>query len=311
MGYQVPPGIADATVPNPVFNLTPTATVDEGNNWINMSWGPLAEANPVSDTILGNYGPASTSSVINHIPSTALVAYGLAPSTDFFGNLRKTNLAVDAGAVEFLAGSVAGPTLTAIGPTSAGRGATNLPVTLTGTNLTGATAITISGSGVTHGAITVVNATTITTTFTINRAVGTLGAHTVTVTTPGGTSNSVTFTVTNATVAFAGPTPGLTSSPANTSTKTGTITVSNAASATGPFTLTAPPAVNKVGTAGGTFSVAGGTCVSGFAVNPGASCTITVQYAPGTSTATATANVTVAGTGTATATVTSPNFTAN
>ena len=36
-GYQVPPGIADATVPNPVFSLTPSATVDEGNNWINLS----------------------------------------------------------------------------------------------------------------------------------------------------------------------------------------------------------------------------------------------------------------------------------
>jgi len=31
-------GIADATVPNPIFNLTPAATVDEGNNWVNISW---------------------------------------------------------------------------------------------------------------------------------------------------------------------------------------------------------------------------------------------------------------------------------
>ena len=35
MGYKVPPGISDATVPNPIFNLTPAATVDEGNNWVN------------------------------------------------------------------------------------------------------------------------------------------------------------------------------------------------------------------------------------------------------------------------------------
>ena len=46
MGYQVPPGISDATVPNPIFNLTPAATVDEGNNWINISWGPLAHDQP-------------------------------------------------------------------------------------------------------------------------------------------------------------------------------------------------------------------------------------------------------------------------
>ncbi|PYU49061.1 MAG: hypothetical protein DMG53_05855 [Acidobacteria bacterium] len=48
MGYQVPPGISDATVPNPIFNLTPAATVDEGNNWINMAWGPLAMASPTT-----------------------------------------------------------------------------------------------------------------------------------------------------------------------------------------------------------------------------------------------------------------------
>ena len=48
-GFQVPPGISDATVPNPVFSLTPAATVDEGNNWINLSWGPLAVANPLTN----------------------------------------------------------------------------------------------------------------------------------------------------------------------------------------------------------------------------------------------------------------------
>jgi hypothetical protein len=99
-GWQVPPGIADATVPNPPFTLAPAATVDEGNNWINMSWGPLAETNPVNGTTLGNYGLAAGSPVINYIPSTA-PTYATAPSTDFFGKARKTNSAVDAGAVEF------------------------------------------------------------------------------------------------------------------------------------------------------------------------------------------------------------------
>ncbi len=71
MGYQVPPGISDATVPNPIFNLTPAATVDEGNNWINISWGPLALTNPVTNAALGNYAPAAGSPVINYIPSSA------------------------------------------------------------------------------------------------------------------------------------------------------------------------------------------------------------------------------------------------
>jgi len=42
MGYQCLQASRDATVPNPIFNLTPAATVDEGNNWINIAWGPLA-----------------------------------------------------------------------------------------------------------------------------------------------------------------------------------------------------------------------------------------------------------------------------
>jgi hypothetical protein len=81
--------------------------VDEGNNWINISWGPLSLINTVNNTPLGNYGPASSSSVINLIPSTANGAQGaftLAPATDFYGNARKTNNFVDAGAVEFVAG---------------------------------------------------------------------------------------------------------------------------------------------------------------------------------------------------------------
>ena len=139
----MPPGISDATVPNPVFNLTPAATVDEGNNWINLSWGPLAMSNPVSSEALSNYGPAAGSSVINYIPSTAGDNYSSAPALDFYGNPRKGNNAVDAGAVEFLS-SVAAPTLTSIVPNTGLRG-TAVPVTLTGTNLTGTTAVTFGG----------------------------------------------------------------------------------------------------------------------------------------------------------------------
>src|ERR1035441_3793340 len=89
MGYNVPPGISDATVPNPKFNLTPAATVDEGNNWVNIAWGPLAQTNPVTGVVLGNYAPAAGSPVINYIPSTAGIFYSEAPSLDFFGTDRK------------------------------------------------------------------------------------------------------------------------------------------------------------------------------------------------------------------------------
>jgi hypothetical protein len=201
-GWQVPPGISDATVPNPVFNLTPAATVDEGNNWINMSWGPLSMSNPVTSEGLSNYGPAAGSSVINFVPSTATGNYADAPTTDFYGNARKGNNAVDAGAVEFLS-SVAAPTLTSISPNTGLRG-TVVPVTLTGTNLTGAFAVNISGTGVTVSNIVPVSATTVTANFTISVTAATT-ARNVTVSTPGGVSNPVTFTVT------APPPPTLTS----------------------------------------------------------------------------------------------------
>jgi hypothetical protein len=119
LGYQVPPGISDATVPNPIFNLTPAATVDEGNNWVNISWGPLSLINATTssataNTVLGNYAPASSaSSVVNYIPlATAAANYNEAPGTDFFGNNRKNGF-VDAGAVEFTAGGGGGGTASA------------------------------------------------------------------------------------------------------------------------------------------------------------------------------------------------------
>ena len=137
---------------------------------------------------------------------------------------------------------------------------------------------------------------------------------TLSVTDSAGTQTSIlNGTDARATVTFSGPVPALTTGTANTTTKNGVITVSNAAAATAPLTLTAAPTIAKVGAAGGAFSIqAGGTCVSGAPVNPGGSCTINVQYVPGTSTATATANVRITGTGLGNAaTQTSANFTGN
>ncbi len=112
MGYQVPPGISDASVPNPIFNLTPAATVDEGNNWINISWGPLAETNPVTGAALGIYSLASGSPAIDYVPVSAAnlpVATEPTLARDFFGNPRPdpaAPLRFDVGAVEFGAASV-------------------------------------------------------------------------------------------------------------------------------------------------------------------------------------------------------------
>jgi len=111
-GYNVPPGTNETNVPNPVFNLTANATVDEGNNWVSISWGPLALSVPwaAGGAPLADYSLANNSPAINYIlpggQNGSPVTYAAAPFDDFFGNLRKTNNAVDAGAIEFLGSAV-------------------------------------------------------------------------------------------------------------------------------------------------------------------------------------------------------------
>jgi hypothetical protein len=193
--YNVPPGISDATVPNPIFNLTPAATVDEGNNWINMTWGPLSVVNPATNATLGNYALNSGSPAIDYVPNTS-PTFSIAPTTDFFGNPRpdpSVKNRLDVGAIEFQGNGNPPPTLTAIAPNAGIRG-TSVAVTITGTGLTYATAVAVSGAGVTVSNFAAVNATTVTATFTVS-ATAALTARTVTVTSTGGTSNAVAFTV--------------------------------------------------------------------------------------------------------------------
>jgi hypothetical protein len=135
-GFGVPPGIPDSIAGAPLFSLVPSATVDEGNNWINVSWGPLSLTNPAvtggaygnygGGPLLGNYALTSTSPAVDVIPCSNLGAASCTvaataglpsftlPTTDFFGNKRPDNVAppslnctavpghacVDVGAVE-------------------------------------------------------------------------------------------------------------------------------------------------------------------------------------------------------------------
>ena len=199
--FNVPPGTNESNVPIPVFSLTAGATVDEGNNWVNISWGPLSMTSPSTGAVLGDYSLAAGSPAIGYITSAnSNTTYAAAPLDDFFGNLRKSNNTVDVGAVEFAGASAVAPTLASIAPSSARRGQA-VSVTLTGTNLTGATAVTVSGTGANAIAVSnlvVVNDTTITATFTIQAGAAITGAnatHAVSVQAPGGTSNTVSFTV--------------------------------------------------------------------------------------------------------------------
>jgi IPT/TIG domain-containing protein len=228
--------------------------------------------------------------------------------------VRNVSVSGPGGVSNSVAFTVTGPALTSITPNSGARGAT-VPVTVIGADLHGATAVNAPGSpNITVTNFVAVNDTTVTATLHLASATA-IGAHNINVTTPDGTAGPITFTVTGATAGFAGPTPALTTSPGNTSTKTGTITVGNTAAGAdaGALTLSAAPTITRVSGAG-TFSISsGGTCASGTVLNPGASCTVNVQYAPGTSTATASAHITVTGSGLGgtTGSQSSPNFTAN
>jgi hypothetical protein len=111
-GFGVPPGIPDALAGAPLFSLVPSATVDEGNNWINVSWGPLSLSNTSvtggtygnygGGPALGNYAPAPTGSpLVDFITCRNANATGVGcqvspvpgltitlPRTDFYGNPR-------------------------------------------------------------------------------------------------------------------------------------------------------------------------------------------------------------------------------
>ena len=295
-GWQVPPGISDATVPNPIFNLTPSATVDEGNNWINISWGPLALTNPVSNKILGSYSLAAGSPAIDYV-SQASEFLITVPSMDFFGNPRpaKPGTKIDVGAVEYQPPANLAVASVTGGPLAFGNvavGTTSAPQTLTLHN---------------DGTANLVIAS-ITVTPPFSRPVGTTGGTCAATLTPassctinvvfsptatatGSQTGTVTITanvpVTGSPVALSG-----TGAPVNPSA---TITPNPLAfgnwtvgTTSGAQTLTVTNTGN-VALAGGTFTVgsgfkaaAGGTC--GPALARGATCTIRVVFAPTTAT---------------------------
>ena len=85
------------------------------------------------------------------------------------------------------------PAITNIAPAS-GVDGTSFSATITGTNLTGATAVTFSGSGVTAAIGSGGTSTSLPITITITSA-ATTGTRTLTVTTPSGTSVQLSFTV--------------------------------------------------------------------------------------------------------------------
>jgi hypothetical protein len=153
------------------------------------------------------------------------------------------------------------PTITSFTPSSAASGAT---VTITGTNLTGATAVSFGGTAAVS--FTVVNSTTIT------AVVGSGTSGTISVTTPLGTATKTGFTLLSAT------TPTITSiSPTNSrSGETVTITGTN---------FTGTTAVSFGGTAASSFTILSSTSISAVVGN-GTSGSVSVTTGVGTATIT-------------------------
>jgi len=206
-GWQVPPGTNESNaLPAPPFQLQPAATVDEGNNWINLRWGPLSlnvvnqqnapiftfSADPASGSLAvdfvkrclttQNSGCTGTGNGVNP-------AWTAAPSTDFYGNPRKGgNSSVDVGAVEFAIPNFA---VVSVSPSSVtfpntAVGSTSAAQTLTVSNTGGAafTGLTVTGlpangfarsGGTCTGTLNGSSTCTILVTFTPG-ALGTVGA---------------------------------------------------------------------------------------------------------------------------------------
>ncbi|MGB7846869.1 MAG: choice-of-anchor D domain-containing protein, partial [Candidatus Acidiferrum sp.] len=342
-GWVVPPGISDATVPNPIFNLTPTATVDEGNNWVNLRWGPLAMTNPTvlgadgnygGGPALGNYAIVAGSSAISRVgPGTN---FADAPNFDFFDKPRKPGTAIDAGAVQ-LSGTATNTDFT-VSPASLDFGFSpdrspatadqDVQVINSGSvslsfnsgnsfTITGANAAqfaiqsnTCASSTIAPGEACVVNVIFIPS--------GTQGVKNATLNVnPIGNGAAETVSLTGrdtiATIAVAGPAPAMNTG--STVAVTGTVTYTNTIALTnvnaGPFTPTAIT-ITRVSGAPQTAWALGGTCVVGTPVAPQTSCTVTVTYTPpGGSTATSTATLSLSEFGTVAAAPITQTITAN
>jgi hypothetical protein len=146
---------------SPVFtldNIRPAATVDEGQNWINLSYGPLTLGTPTATAptpaeLMLTSAAVGTAGGAYSIPGASPAMNGGAnanlPATtahDFFGNLRPRTAAnpADIGAVEFVA--PVGPAIASVTPASlafgnVATGSTSTVQTLTLHN-TGGSALT-------------------------------------------------------------------------------------------------------------------------------------------------------------------------
>ncbi len=155
-GYNAPPGRSETTGLSPLFvfnGITPAATVDEGHNWLNLTYGPLtmtrvtavgptAVEQMVATAAVGAAGGA-------YSPATPDFNFGVgqsagAPDHDYF-NMPRPLTNVTVGAVQFT-----GPPGTADLAVSKTDGVSSIPRS---TALTYTIVVTNNGPDATTGAL--------------------------------------------------------------------------------------------------------------------------------------------------------------
>jgi hypothetical protein len=324
-GYNAPPGASESTSTSPLFvfnGIQPTATVDEGHNWLNLVYGPLTlnrtdvgQSSSPAELMVASAATGTVAGAYSITGNSPAIGAGVAQTAldhDFFGNSRPTTGAIAIGAVERQGAPVVTVTPGALTfNTLAGtNGTLNLTVSNTGggqfTGLTvtigGANAAQFARNGGTCGATVNVGATctigvrftaptgTAGTTYLANVAISgnvPVAGSPVALT---GLSQAPTFlaTVSPSQLAFGNWASGTTSSALSlTVTNTGN---SQLTGLTYTFGGGTPTTFSR---AAGGFG-AGGTCGNTLAV--GASCTYNVVFAPG-SAAIFSRTLTVAGAG--------------
>ena len=251
---------------------------------------------------------ASSLVVVNDTTITANLAVDIAVPTGP-QNITVTGPGGASNALTFTVNPPA-PALASIAPASGAQGA-SVPVTITGTNLTGA-ALNLP-AGVTTSAAPVVSATQITATFVI--AATAIGPQNITVTTAGGTSAAVVFTVNLPPPALASITPAsglqgaslpvtitgtnLTGAaltlPAGVTTSAAPVVTATQITATFVIAATAATGPQNI-----TVTTAGGTSAVVFTVNPPLATLASI--APASGVAGASVPVTITGTSLAGAT---------
>ncbi|GAB3574893.1 hypothetical protein GCM10027345_09440 [Hymenobacter daeguensis] len=146
------------------------------------------------DLVAGSRGATGFYLLLNNGAGSFGSAGSIAATTGFFylaladldndNDLDLAGAAINGSAVSVRLNQQLAPTINSFSPTSAGAG---VPVTLTGTNLTGATALTINSA-----AATILTNTGTSLTFRV--PAGATATGTSSVTTPGGTASSTAFT---------------------------------------------------------------------------------------------------------------------